>query len=162
MGQETAGATSPITTVLLVSHCTVTSNGTTTVTRKMPEQTAVGTHHHSVVDTPPRRTPAPPEAEAKPRPHVAVAKGQQRTPPPDQRHRRAAPAWRPREAGPSQPRNRRRCQAVSLSLPSHVSIRRCRRAVSRRTPGAATKVDASAAAAAAAAGHAEGPARREA
>ena len=30
--QETAGATSPTTTMLLVSHCTVTSSGTTTVT----------------------------------------------------------------------------------------------------------------------------------
>jgi hypothetical protein len=32
--QETAGATSPTTTVLLVSHRTVTSNGTTTVTQE--------------------------------------------------------------------------------------------------------------------------------
>jgi hypothetical protein len=130
----------------------------------MPEQIAVGTHHHDVADTPLRRTQAPPEAEAKPRPHAVVAKGQQRTPtpPPDRRHHRAAPAWRPREAGPSQPRSHRRCRAVSQSLPSHVSIRRGRRAVSRRTPGATAKVDVSAAAAAAAAGHAEEPAHREA
>ena len=46
----------------------------------MPEQTAVGTHHHGVVDTPLRRTQAPSEAEAKPRPHADVTKGQQRTP----------------------------------------------------------------------------------
>jgi hypothetical protein len=42
MTQEMAGATSPTTMVLLVSHCTVTSNNATTAMLENAEQTVVG------------------------------------------------------------------------------------------------------------------------